>query len=168
VRWSVGILVALAAPAAHAGKPTDAQAKAAAASWIAALDFKGEHFDSGKAASSTGLPFQSVMYDDDGLRCADATAKTDASRGNALQCLHDHADGHGRLRPWNAKAALHLTGPLRQHLAGLKQLAKTETLVIIDDGCESRETTLILAVATDSKAKAHVTAALAQDVSCGE
>lgn len=167
MRWTIGILVAIPA-LAQAGKPTDAQAKAAAASWIAALDFKGEHFDAGKAASATGLPFRSVMYDDDGLRCADSTAKTDSARGTALQCLHDHADGHGRLRPWNAKAALHLTGPLRQHLPALKQLAQAATLVIVDDGCESREATLILAVAADGKTKPHVTAALAQDVSCGE
>lgn len=154
--------------AAHATRPTAAQAKAAATTWISSLGFKADTFDSGGAAKQTALPFYSVAYDDNGAPCAATTAKTESALATALACLHKHADGHGRIRPWSKREALHLWGPLRDHASQLRALAKTATLVIVDDGCLSEETTLILAVSGDGKHAPRVTAALAQDQSCTE
>ena len=162
------LLVAALAPAAHAGRPTAAQAKAVATTWIAMLGFKAGTFDVGADAKLSRAPFYSVAYDDNGAPCAASTAKTDHALETALACLHQHADGHGRIRAWTKRDAIHLWGPLRGHASQLRALAKTATLVIVDDGCLSEETTLILAVSGDSKHPAHVTAALAQDQSCTE
>ena len=162
------LIVAALAPAAHAGRPTPAQARAAATKWIAMLGFKAGTFDADAAAKLSTVPFYSVAYDDNGAPCAAATARTDHALAAALACLHQHADGHGRVRAWTKRDAIHLWGPLRDHAGQLRALAKTATLVIVDDGCLSEETTLILAVSGDGKHPAHVTAALAQDQSCTE
>lgn len=177
----LGLAISLAiAGAAHAGphhkaahpaapaRPTATQAKEAAAAWIAALAFKADKADLAAAAAKTGLPFYSVAYDDNGTTCAEGTAKTAPALDTALGCLHAHADGHGRIRAWTKRDTLHLWGPLKGHAARLKTLEKTATLVIVDDGCLSEETTLILAIASDGPHGARVTAALAQDQSCGE
>jgi hypothetical protein len=160
----------LAVVPAQAGAPTANEAKQVAARWIAAMDFDHpqDKLDPTRAAALTSKAFVSVTYDDAGAPCHEATATTEEARTTALACLHEHANGIGRLRPWKARDALRVNGALKKHLAQVKKLGGTATLVVVADGCDGKESTLILAIARGPKRDAQITAAFAQTITCDE
>jgi hypothetical protein len=168
---SLCVVVGLAIPA-HAGKLTDAQAKKAATDWIAAMQFKGEEGVKLDAATRlTGAALYAVAYDDDGAKCTETTATTAEAIGKMLGCLREHVVPSGAPKIWSKKLALRLSGPLLGHAKKIAALAKTATVVELDDGCDGMESTVILAItkdAKDPKATPRVAAVLAQRMTCGE
>lgn len=164
--WILAVLV-LAAGSAVAGKPTDAQAKKAAADWVAAMHFKVDaKLDGATLLTAGSLWF--AAYDDEGAKCGQATATTAAAIGKALACLHGNIDPSGRLGVWTKKSGLHLWGPLAAHRKQLEALAKTATLVEFHDGCDGNESWVIVAVTRDAKNAARVSAVLSEHMACSE
>jgi hypothetical protein len=156
--------------ASWAGAPSADEARQVAARWIAAMDFDHPHdkLDPTRAAGLTSTAFISVTYDDAGSACREATATTEQARTTALACLHEHAIGRGRLRPWKARDVLRVNGALKKHLPQVKKLGAGATLVVVADGCDGKESTLILAVSRGPKRVPQVTAAFAQTITCDE
>jgi hypothetical protein len=170
VRWAIAVCALLLDVPARAGSPTSDEARKVAARWIAAMDFDHPHdkLDPTRAAVLTGKAFMSVTYDDAGAPCREATATTETARASVLACLHEHASGRGRLRPWKSRDALRVNGALKKHLPQVRKLAGAATLVVVADGCDGHESTLILAVARGPMREPQVTAAFAQTITCDE
>ena len=167
----VAIALALLPFPAEAGKLTDAQAKKAATDWIAAMPFKDGDAKLDAAARLTAPSLYAIAYDDEGAKCAETTAATPAAIQQLLACLREHVAPSGAPKPWSKKLALRLSGPLLGYAKKIGALAKTATVVMLDDGCDGMESTVIIAItkdAKDPKATPRVTAVLAQRLTCGE
>ncbi|MDB4959079.1 MAG: hypothetical protein JWO36_6648 [Myxococcales bacterium] len=163
------LFAALISGAAHAGKLTDAQAKKAATDWIAAMQLKGdEPIKLDAAVALTATTMYAVAYDDDGAKCAETTATAPAAITKTLTCLRQHVAPSGKPKIWTRKSALHLSGPLLRHAKQIAALAKSATVVELDDGCDGMESWVVLAVTKDAKNVARVSAVLAQHMTCGE
>jgi hypothetical protein len=163
------VLVFALSASAHAGKPTDPQAKKAATEWIAAMQFKGdENLKLDAATALTAASLYAIAYDDEGPQCSETTATTAPAIAKALACLRAHVAPSGKPKIWTKKSALHLSGPLLSHAKKLAALAKTATLIEINDGCDGMESWVILAITKDAKNVARVSAVLSEHTTCGE
>jgi hypothetical protein len=165
----VGVLVA-AAPAARAGKPkpSAAEAKQAAQAWIDAMEL-GEDTDIIRnPAKLTASPFFSIARDDDSdAACPESTASDPAAIRKALDCLRQKVHKDGTLRAWTAKRAK-ANGLAHIYKKQLAALARTATLVVLDQDCEGTFNEVILATVKDDAAAVKVSAALSMHGACGE
>ncbi len=174
--WIAIVALGLAAAdhrlAAARPKPTAAAARAVATAWLEAMDLQPDPDASEPpptaAIALTASPLVAEASAEETPACPATTARTADEVGRALRCLRAHVSAEGELLRWTSATARR-EGVPRQRAATLRRLARTSTLVLLDNACLSGIfNQVVFAVSRGADGTARVTAVIAQSGFCGE
>ena len=149
-------------------KPSAAEAKKAAAAWLAAATGDAPKIDA--AVALTALPFVSAAYNVPDAACAWSTVAKPEGLADAVTCVAGQISEHtqkAKLKSWKAKDLKGVA--FADHDKETAAVAKDATLVALSPACYSNEDDLVVfAVVKDDKGAAKVSAVVVENDQCGE
>jgi hypothetical protein len=167
MRMAIVVSVGLLAPTvAYAGKPSEAQAKKAAAAWIAGLGLADRAPDAKALGAVTITPFVSAADNDDQVPCPVTTTTSADKLGDVYECIGgvlDEPIGKAKLKPYKKGD---LGSQYDDHVKPIAAI-KDARLVRAGTPCAGTEQTVVLAVVSDHGA-AKVAGVFALNETCGE